>query len=253
MVQNRNPQQAEGFPSRQSWNEVREHLRTSWRPGEHFSVVAPTGYGKSHLIVRGLLPRFTHVLTLDVKGDDPILKRYGGQRVRGFPTKLDLLRAELSDRNPERRYRIHPGGLGASAKRSFDDAFRGAWSAGAHRKTDGAWVLNIDEARIMSDHLGMKDHLTTGWVLGRGRGITMVAGTQAPRFVPSEFYDQASWLAIGRFRDKRILQRLGEIGGTVGDNVDLRSVLPTLERSKTRREFLILGPDDYSVITSWEK
>ena len=226
-------------------------LRKSWEPGQHFSVVAPTGYGKSLLIVRGLLPRFTHTVTLDVKGDDPELAR-AGQRVPRFPTRLDIAKAELSDRNPHYRFRVHPGGLGTSAKAAFDDVFRKAWAQGSTRRAKGSWLINIDEARIMADHLGMEKHLTTGWVLGRSKGITMLAGTQAPRYVPSEFYDQVSWLAIGRFRDERTLKRLSEIGGTVGDNTDIREILPNLERSKTRREFLILGPDDFTAITSWE-
>lgn len=228
-------------------------MRTKWEPGQHFSVVAPTGYGKSRLIVRGLLPRFTHTVTLDVKGDDPELTtKAAGKRVPSFPTKFDLARARLSGDNPNMRFRVHPGDLGPRAKAAFDGVFRHAWAAGKARKAKGSWLLNVDEARIMADHLGMERHLTTGWVLGRSRGITMLAGTQAPRYVPSEFYDQVSWLAIGRFRDDRTLKRLAEIGGTVGDNADVRRILPTLERSKTRREFLLLGPDDLAVITSWE-
>jgi hypothetical protein len=229
---------------------MREILRSEWEPGQHFSVVAPTGYGKSLLTVRGLLPRFTHTVTLDVKGDDPELRR-AGQKVPRFPTRLDLLKAELSDRNPEFRFRVHPGGLGTAARAAFDDVFRKAWAAGSKRRTAGSWLINIDETRIMADHLGMQKHLTTGWVLGRSKGITILAGTQAPRFVPSEFYDQVTWLAIGRFRDERTLKRLSEIGGTVGDNADLRDILPHLQRSRSRREFLILGPDDFAAITSW--
>jgi hypothetical protein len=237
---------------RLDWSEVADHLRREWSPGEHFSLVAPTGYGKSHMVMRGLIPRWTHVITLDVKGDDPIVRAGAGRRVKGFPTRLDLLREETME-HPSYRFRVFPGSLGPAARRSFDDVFRKAWAAGAKRKPgNGAWVLNVDEARILSDKLKMRDHLETMWIMGRSRGITMVASTQAPRWVPREFYDQASWIAIGRQRDEDVIRRLKEVGGTLGDSADVRKILPALERSDHRREFLIVGPDDFAAITSWE-
>lgn len=204
--------------------------------------------------MRGLLPRFTHVLTLDVKGHDPVISRYGGTRVKGFPSKYDILKADLSDGNRAMRFRVHPGGMGAEAIRGFWHAMNGAWASGNSpgRKSEGTWVVNFDEARVMADLLKMKAHLIKLWVMGRSQGVTVVAGTQAPRFVPSEFYDQATWLAIGRFRDERIIKRLTEIAGSIGDGVDLKTILPSLVKTKTRREFLIIGPDDYVTITSWE-
>jgi hypothetical protein len=210
-------------------------------------VYAPTGHGKSLLTVRGLVPRWRYVVTFDVKGDDPELRR-AGQHVRRFPTPLQLVRDELGERNPDHRYRLHPGGLGKRATSAFDDAFRQVWRLGGRRRSQGAWTVNVDEARIVSDNLGMKKHLQTLLILGRSKGITCIVGSQAARFLPSECYDQPRWHALGPWRDKRTVDRFAEIGG---DMDMLRTTLPTLQHTHSRREFLILGPEDYAVITSW--
>jgi hypothetical protein len=214
-------------------------------------VIAPTGYGKSHLVVKGLMARWSHVITLDVKGDDPVVAKGCGDLIHGFPTKKDILLAEMGEHNPRYLFRVNSSSK-AGMQREFYDVFNKAWSTGGRRKKAGSWVLHIDEARITSDKLKMRDHLEWLWISGRSKGITMLASTQAPRFVPTEFYDQATWIAIGRQRDERTILRLKEIGGIGGDGIDLKTVLPGLERSANRREFLVVGPDDLAVITSWE-
>jgi hypothetical protein len=226
---------------------VSDHLSREWEPGQHFGVYAPTGHGKSVLTVRGLVPRWRWVLTFDVKGDDPELRR-AGRRVRRFPSPWELAKEELGGTNPEHRYRLHPGGMGPRAQSAFDDAFRQIWRLGARRRARGAWTINIDEARILSDNLEMKRHIQTVLVLGRSKGITTIVGSQAARYLPSEAYDQPRWFALGPWRDKRTIDRFAEIGG---DTDMIRATLPTLVHDRRRREFLILGPEDYAAITTW--
>lgn len=226
------------------------HLRSRWRPGEHFAVFAPTGHGKTFLIVRGLLPRWRYVLTLDVKGDDPELAK-AGRRVRTFPSAFDIWKSENDGSNADQHYRLHPGGIGPAARHAFDDALRRVWRSGKGRRspTQGTWTVNVDETRIMADNLKLEEQLKTLLILGRSKGITVICGSQSPRFLPGEVYDQPTWHAIGPIRDQRTQLRLAEIGG---DTDLIRAILPTLERSEKRREWLILGPDGFQAITSWE-
>lgn len=188
------------------------------------------------------------MLVLDVKGDDPELAK-AGRRVRTFPNAWDRWKAENDGSNAEQRWRLHPGGLDASARRAFDGAFREVWRHAGRRKGPGAWTIYVDETRIMADNLKLAEHVKTLLILGRSKGITVVAGSQSPRFLPSEVYDQPTWHAIGPIRDQRTQLRLAEIGG---DTDMIRAVLPTLERSDRRREWLFLGPDEWSAIGSWE-
>ena len=231
------------------WAEMDRILRKEWKPGQHFGVYAPTGHGKSLLTTRGLLPRWRYVITFDVKGDDPELRDRAGKLVRSFPTRAKLARFELDEQNPDMRFRLNPGGMGASAIRAFDEAFREIWKLGATRKAQGAWTVNLDEARILADNMGMKKHLQTVLILGRSKGLTVISGSQAARYLPSECYDQPRWFAIGPFRDKRTVDRFAEIGGDIDM---IRGVLPSLAHTKARREFLFLGPEDFTAITSWE-
>src|SRR6266852_3751486 len=58
-----------------------------FHPGEHTSVIDPTGNGKTYLATRGLLPalwRDYPVILIYTKGDDETLGRVG-HKVGGFP------------------------------------------------------------------------------------------------------------------------------------------------------------------------
>lgn len=233
------------------WSRMATILRRTWEPGQHFGVYAPTGHGKTVLTVRGLLPRWTHTLTLDVKGDDHELDA-AGKRIRSFPSRAQLRAAAIGkdDSNPDQRYVLNPGGMGERDRDAFLHALHETWVAAGKRRTKGSWTINLDEARILSDNMKMKDNLKTLLVLSRSKGITVISGSQAPRFLPTECYDQPRWFALGPFRDKRTVDRFGEIGG---DTDMIRAVLPSLEASKDRREFLFLGPENFAAITSWER
>lgn len=220
-------------PPRLSWDEVRDHLKAEWEPGQHFSVLAPTGYGKSYLVTRGLLPLWSHTLILDAKGGDDTLARAGHERRKAYPSRFELW-TRAQDERPV-RYRIAPGGYSRSLRPAWHDVFANIWRAGNGR--DASWTVYVDETRLMSDPkmLGMSGWLDALWISGRSRGITLVAGTQGPRWVPTSFYDQPRWLAIGQFRDKGTLRRIAEIGG---DTSMLMDEVPRLGW----HDFLFLGP-----------
>lgn len=153
-----------------------------------------------------------------------------GRTVGRYPSNRMLL-----GRGPH-HYRLAPP-YGARARYVFDDAMRRVWAAGRDRDAPGSWVVNLDELRVMSDKLKMRDHIETMYVAGRSRGITIIGSAQAPRDVPSEFYDQATWYVFGPFRDLRTLRRNAEIGGDVER---VMAVVPTLRREL--HEFYVIGP-----------
>lgn len=218
---------------------MREHVAKAWSPGEHASVTAPTGYGKTYLVTHGLLPLWRYVLTIDIKGDDPELIRGAGRKIEGYPSRWDLYGDE------ETRFRISPGGLSTATSRRLDEVFRKVWASGRRRRRAGTWTLYLDEVRVLSENLGLRKQLQSLYIMGRGRGITLIGSTQAPRNVGfSEYYDQPRWHFIGSFRDARVIQRLSEIGGS-GDMI--REVVPDLD--DIRHEFLVLGPGNYAART----
>lgn len=232
----RTPIENADAPERQPWHSVDAHLREHWREGEHVSIIAQTGGGKSYLATRGLLPLRQRVVAIDVKGDDETLTRAGLKRTARMPGRAQLAWDTANERPT--RYRLHVpyGSPGTSS--AVHGAFKGVWQR--PRKGDEGWTLYVDEGRIISDrnYLGMGKHLDVVWLTGRSRPVTLIVGTQQPVFMPSAFYTQPRWLFLGKLGDKRAVRRLAEIGG------DVDMLLDTVPRLADR-EFLILGPDGY--------
>ncbi len=228
------------LPPRRPWSRVRAELAELWHPGDHISIIAPTGYGKSYLGLRGLIPMRRHVIVLDPKGGDDTLDRYGGRRITRAPTRFDLWR--YGDERGGWKLRVNPDLR--SARAVFDQTMRIGWrdSRRLRKDTGEGITYYVDETRILADKLKMRDHLETLWIGGRSRGVSMVGATQAPRYVPSEFYDQPTFVAIGNVRDRVAVRRLAEIGG---DTDLIQHVVPRL----SWHEFLIVGPR-YAVRTT---
>lgn len=207
---------------------MQEYLTKSWEPGEHCSVIAQTGAGKSYLVAHGLLPMWRYTITLDAKGDDPSLLATG-RRVRSYPT--------LGWYDDE-RFRITPSPK--SIVPDFADALDKIY------KSKG-WTIYIDETRLFTDprYFGLGSRVERLWLFGRSRGLTVIAGTQAPRWVPAAMYEQPRHFFLGNINDKRAIDRLGEISVDVDT---LREIVPDLGEF----EFLYVGPRNVMLRTTYE-
>jgi hypothetical protein len=189
-----------------AWSELRRELGGAWDEGQHVSVIAQTGGGKSFLMRHGLMPLCSadRVAVIDCKGDDPTWRGFG-ERVARIP-RYQLFR---DDERPE-HYRIVTPDDVNDARGQVTDLLRSAYRA-------GRWIVVLDETRALADprapSLGLQPYLDQMWLRGRSRKVTVVAGTQAPRWVPRAMYDQASHLFIGRILDREARKRLREIAG----------------------------------------
>lgn len=215
------------IPSR-SWDEVIRRVDKLWVPqfAPHHSLIGQNGAGKSHLIVHGLLPLCQHdnVAIFDCKGDDPVLASSGAKTVRQMPGRL---RRTLDSDNPR------DGWLRIVA---YDEVSRARDQVGTALDkiySEGNWVVVLDETRAISDPrspgLGLQPLLDRMWLRGRSRNICLVAATQAPRWVPSSFYDQCQFVWCSRIRDERAHQRIMEIGSMT------RAHIPHIAAVRKRR------------------
>jgi len=178
-----------------------------------------------------------HNLIIDVKGDDETLQDVG-KSVRQIP-----------DRDTWFRNRRQPDSLWYRLV-VYDDwnkARDQVRTALAKTYKQGNWTIFVDETRNLTDprvpSLNLRNYIEQIWLRGRSRGMEIVAMTQAPRWVPSSFYDQPSFVWIGRINDERAHQRLREIGGLK------RGHLGVIQRLQ-KREFLVVGDGgDYTAIT----
>ena len=145
------------------------------------------------------------MLFLDAKERDPLLKHFATE-VEKLPHKID--RRYLRSGRPWFRLKIPSLLLGAdraTQQRTAYDAMRQVYR-------EGDWVIVIDEVRPLVD-LKLTPYLVELWERGRSANVTVIAGTQAPRFLPGHLYDQPTHFFAGRSLDDRTRERLREIGG----------------------------------------
>lgn len=176
------------------------------------------------------------VLIVDVKGGDRNLEGIG-RTVERMPhaQRNHELGLEPVPEDPEReREPIHLRPKPDEARPAVAEALQHVWR-------EGGWTVYIDEIRLVSDYLGLRNMLDRLWLFARSRGVAVVGGTQAPRFVPQAMYDQADHFLIGRVRDQRILRRLAEVVSDVDDADDILRTLPD-------HTFLYTGPAGLAIV-----
>jgi len=88
----------------------------------------------------------------------------------------------------------------------FDRALRDVYS-------QGGWCVYLDEARYITEFLGLSKLVELLWLQGRSLGVSVVASTQRPRHLPLAAYSQASHIYIWRNRDAQDMKRLAEMAG----------------------------------------
>lgn len=189
---------------------VKQELAGDLTRGHHVAVIAPTSGGKTTLVTKGLLPMLqgtADILVLDTSAD-PKLHNYGQPYSRYGKIK-GLRRLTVNDLSAESTTKIH---------KAMSKAYK-----------QGNCVIVFDEVRQITDkkYLGLQSAAESLWLFSRKRENLVIGLTQAPRYVPSAFYDQSQLHFIFRIRDKRALLRLAEIGG---DYDTLKTVLPTLAK-----------------------
>lgn len=223
------------------WNEVGQDIYKRWRPTDspHHSIICLSGGGKSYLATRGLLPMrgWRRTLIIDNKGDDPTLRDVG-KRVRQLPRKDPWMQNE---KHPDHSwYRLDVYDDWGRAREQVKDAL-------SHVYRQGNWTIFVDETRHLTDprvpSLNLRNYVEQIWLRGRSRGVELVSMTQAPRWVPSSFYDQPSFVWIGRINDERAHQRLREIGGL------RREHLGIIQRLQKRQFLVVADGGDYTAIT----
>jgi hypothetical protein len=211
------------------WEEVQARVNRLWVPefAPHHSIFGQNGSGKTHLIVHGLLPlcEDDRVLIIDNKGDDKVLNESGARPIRSLPSEVK--RVTFDDGQPRSGwYRLVV----------YDETSKAQDQVGRTLERiykEGSWIVVLDETRAISDPrapgLGLQPQLDRLWLRGRSRNISLIAATQAPRWVPSSFYDQCQFAWSSRIRDERAHQRIMEIGSMT------RAHLPLIAKVRKRR------------------
>lgn len=210
------------------WETFKPRLMADWDQGQHLSVIAPTGAGKT-TIVNELLPRRAGVVTFATKPS--------GRRDGAPPdsTLMKLTRLPKAERytlarewpvrgNPERvllwpKFE-RPGADVPNQTRVFEHALNEIFAA-------GRWCVNFDEVRYLCETLGLAKLVDQFWQQGRSQKLSVVSCAQRPAWVPRSMYSQATHLFLGRTNDEQDLRSLGGIG--FADSKTIRSTVARLD------------------------
>ncbi len=193
-----------------------------WQAGQHVSIIGPTGSGKS-VLTQQLLPLRRTVAVLGTKPHDATLDRLisheGYTRVRDWPPSLPWHRKPKTA-DWWQRVILWPPYRGTADRAVQRDVFDRALG---EMFAAGKWCVNVDEAYYLCHTLGLAPWLEDYWTQGRSSGLSLVAATQRPAWVPLFMYDQATHLFFFADNDETNLRRVGGLGGlsarTVRDTV----------------------------------
>jgi hypothetical protein len=216
------------------WPDVQKMIDVMWDPenSPHQSVIGLTGSGKSFLCIEGMLKplcKWDRVLIIDCKRNDKLVSSIG-RPCTEIPPKSWARTRKREPYDSWHRLIVHDQfDRREAAKLQVYKALKRCYN-------EGNWIIYVDEAQDLAGtrlpNLGLGMHLDEVYRKGRSRGISILAGTQAPRHVATSFYDQCSFAWIGRLADEDKQKRLREIGGMP------KEALPAITSLK-KREWLL--------------
>lgn len=200
----------------------------SIKSGVHIALLGTTRGGKTTLATgggnseRGILRHFEDVLILDTTGDPGAISDYGKPLAK-FGAIHGHRRLTVGDMSTDTKVKVH---------KAISKAVK-----------QGNVAIYADELRQLCDkkYFGLGAMMDYLWLFTAKKGVSLIGGSQAPRWLPGAFYDQSKIHLVFGVRDKRSRIRLSEIGG---DTETLLDTIPSLKRW----EFCHVGLDgDVSV------
>ena len=174
------------------WGDFLPWFGGVWKPGEHLSVIAPTGAGKTTFVGGVLEGSRNYILAFDPKGGDSTLRGLGWPRLPSWPPPPAVYK-DIEEGRPA-RFLVGPTTLQLLADRRMMN-------------------LGPQVERLL--------------IAARDLGLSVVTAYQRPANVPRTAADQATWVAVSYTRDKDVVDRVAEMLGR--PKPEIRGLMAGLE------------------------
>lgn len=210
-------------PPRIPWAKLERKLLAQWKPGEHVTLIGPTGSGKTHLGL-ALARLCKYSLVIATKRRDPLLESLSSKHLVTTNVSEILWTPEGTPLNRRVMYWPRFPDAMSSTQRIKSQAIMIRHVLDWAEKT-GNWAILLDELMWVSRNLRLERELEAVWFQGRTQGVSLIGAAQRPTHVPRLAYSQATYFFLWQTADKGDLERLRDISAGIPRGMIESSVL----------------------------
>lgn len=194
------------------WEKLEPKLKKEWKPGDHVTLIGPTGSGKTHMAL-ALAKICKYSLIVATKRRDPLLESLMKQHaVISDPKQMEDMSKTIDGVPIHRRIMFWPrfGNKVSNSERIKLQAEYISFVLDWAEKSEN-WAIVCDELMWVSKNLRLERELEAVWFQGRTQGISLIGAAQRPTHVPRLAYSQATYFFIWQTADRQDLERLRDI------------------------------------------
>jgi len=185
------------------WEQVITGLR--WNQGEHLTIIAPTGGGKTTLL-RQLVNRRKANIFFGTKVKDVQYNRLINKHKFRRIESIKEIRPWDTNVLLWPRYRGSIPELVLRQRQAFAEALDVI-------AAQGGWSLWVDEAKYLSEFLKLRNELTFCLEQLRSLKGTVISGAQRPVFLPGSVLSNSTHVFIAKTTNIDDAKRLADLGG----------------------------------------